>query len=352
MKVSVEDKEIAIELIYEAVDAGARRRKACHILDMSLRTLQRWEKEGLVDKRKGPISKPRNKFSESEQKEIIKIANSPEYCDLAPSQIVPLLADKGMYIASESSFYRLLRAYKMLKHRSNSKPARNNRPKPFIAVKPNEVWSWDITYLPTSVKGQFYYLYLILDIFSRKIVGYVVHTEESADHASSMIKEASLDENIDKDNLVLHSDNGGPMKAATMLTTLQNLGIMPSFSRPCVSNDNPYSESIFKTLKYRPEYPGKPFTSIEDANEWVDGFVKWYNNEHLHSSIKFVTPNSRHEYLDIKQLENRHKVYIDAKKKHPNRWSGNTRNWKRPENVFLNPLKCKDDKSNINKIAA
>ena len=352
MKVDTEDKKIAIELIYEAVDSGARKRKACYTLDISIRTLQRWEKEGLEDKRKGPISKPKNKLSDNERNEIIKVSTSLEFCNLSPSQIVPLLADKGMYIGSESSFYRVLKAFKMITHRSNCKPARHSKPEPFIAIKSDQIWSWDITYLPTSVKGQFYYLYLILDIFSRKIVGHVVHLEESSENASRMISDTTFKEGIDRDTLVLHSDNGSPMKGATMLITLQKLGIIPSFSRPSVSNDNPYSEAIFKTLKYCPEYPSKPFASLEEAKVWVDGFVDWYNNVHLHSGIKFVTPNSRHQNLDIKQLKNRHKVYTDAKKKHPNRWSGNTRNWDRTEKVLLNPLKCKEEENNINKLAA
>ncbi len=352
MKISLDDKKIAIELIHEAVCFGTRRHKACNILEISIRTLQRWEKEGLEDKRKGPISKPKNKLSDNERKEIIKVSTTAEFCDLAPSQIVPLLADRGIYIGSESSFYRILKANRMLTHRTNCRPAKNNKPEAFVAIKPNQVWSWDITYLPTIVRGQFYYLYLILDIFSRKIVGYNIHTEESEGHASHLIMDTSLNEGIGKDVLVLHSDNGSPMKGGTMLATLQALGIMPSFSRPSVSNDNPYSESLFKTLKYRPEYPNKPFVSLENAKYWVDGFVEWYNNEHLHSSIKFVTPNYRHQNLDIKQLENRHKVYVEAKRKNPNRWSRKTRNWDRPTNVLLNPLKCKKEKNNIKQLAA
>ncbi|RPH47672.1 MAG: transposase, partial [Desulfobacteraceae bacterium] len=150
-----------------------------------------------------------------------------------------------------------------------------------------------MTYLKSVIKGLFYYLYMIVDIFSRMIVGWSIHPEESADHAGRLISDACLTQGVARDQLILHSDNGGPMKGATMLVTLQFLGVLPSFSRPRVSDDNPYSESLFKTLKYRPEYPDKPFSSIEDAEVWVQAFVNWYNYEHLHSSINYVTPYSR-----------------------------------------------------------
>ncbi len=130
--------------------------------------------------------------------------------------------------------------------------------------------------MATCVTGQFYYLYLFIDIFSRKIVGWQVYREESCAHAADVIRDICRQENIVKDQVTLHSDNGGPMKGATMLATLQKLGIMPSLSRPSVSNDNPYSESLFRTLKYRPDYPVKPFDTLEDARQWVTGFVSWY----------------------------------------------------------------------------
>ena len=142
---------------------------------------------------------------------------------------------------------------------------------------------------------------------------------------------------IDEEQLVLHSDNGGPMKGATMLATLQKLGVMPSFSRPHVSDDNPYSEALFRTLKYRPEYPGKPFETPEAALAWVSVFVLWYNTEHLHSGIRFVTPDDRHFGRSETILANRRKVYEKAKRKNPERWSGETRNWAPVETVVLNP---------------
>lgn len=268
----------------------------------------------------------------------MNIVNSNEFQNLPPCKIVPLLADSDCYIASESTIYRILRKNKQLTHRVKSKYKKNNKPKPFIATEPNKVWSWDISYLPTTVRGLYFYLYMILDIYSRKIVGWSIHEYQCADYSSKLITQSCLDENINQKQLVLHSDNGKPMKAATMLATLEKLGVKPSFSRPSVSDDNPYSESLFKTVKYHSTYPTvDKFDTIVESREWMEKFVNWYNNEHLHSAIKFVTPEQRHNGTDIEILQHRHKVYQEAKARTPNRWSGETRNWGHNPVVLLNP---------------
>ncbi len=254
---------------------------------------------------------------------------------------MPDLADNGTYLASESTVYRLLREERQLRHRQKSKPRRHYKPKALKANGPNQVYSWDITYLMTGTRGKFYYLYLILDIYSRKIVGWQVYDKESAELASDVLESACWEEKIKKDQIYLHSDNGGPMKGATMLATLQRLGVIPSFSRPSVSNDNPYSEALFRTLKYTPMYPEHPFFDLKEARHWVSTFVKWYNNEHLHSGIKFVTPQQRHKGLDEGVLKRRDQVYKKAREKNPNRWSKGTRNWEKIQEVRLNPEKCK-----------
>lgn len=274
------------------------------------------------------------------------IATSHEYMDLPPSQIVPTLADIGKYIASESTFYKILKEEKLLKYRGKSKVSTNNRPTPLVATGPNQIYSWDITYLRGPIRGQFFYLYMFMDIYSRKIVGYDIHESESMEYSAAIIDKICELEEIEKDQLILHSDNGGAMKGATMLATLQRLGVVPSFSRPRVSNDNPYSESLFKTLKYCPEYPSRPFRSIDEAKAWVDKFVFWYNYKHLHSSIKFVTPNDRHEGRDEEILRRRKIVYETAKLKNPSRWPRKTRNWKKIEKVYLNYLQ-KEEELNI-----
>jgi putative transposase len=244
------------------------------------------------------------------------------------------------YIASESSFYRVLREVQQghRRRRSNS-PLTVSKPEGFKATGPNQLWSWNITYLASSIRGSFYRLYLVLDIFSRKIVGWEVHENGSAEHASLMIRKACLAEGIHWDGLALHDDNGGPMKGATMLATLQNLGIVPSFSRPSVSDDNPYSESMLRTLKYTPAYPSKPFESIEAARQWVHHFLRWYNDEHRHSAIRYVTPRQRHRSEDNNLPEQRKAVYERARQQNPQRWSGMTRSWNPVEEVWQNPPK-------------
>ena len=331
----------AIDLILEACNAGARKRKACEILGLSVRTIERWEKEnGLQDQRKLVKRIPVNKLTQEQRDMVISTANNAIYRDLPPCKIVPLLADIGKYIASESTFYRILRAENQLAHRLASRPAKHHRPEAYEATGPNQVWTWDISYLPTRVAGLYFYLYIIIDIYSRKIVGFSVHDQELSSHAANLITQACLDEGVSRDQLVLHSDNGVPMKGATMLATLERLGVVPSFSRPSVSDDNPYSEALFRTVKYHPTFPMlDKFETILDARQWSEKFVCWYNNEHLHSALKFVTPQQRHSGVDAEIRANRHQVYQVAKAQHPERWSGNTRNWSLPDSVTLNPNK-------------
>ncbi len=338
---------MAIDWIEAAVGTGARRFKACAVLEVDVRTVQRWKKalqetHDWADRRKGAAAyrTPANKLSDEERKTILTVCHRPEYRSLPPSQIVPRLADKGEYLASESSFYRLLREADQLHRRGRSHPPRTvAKPEGFQATGPDQVWSWDITFLASSTRGAFYRLYMVLDIFSRKIVGWEVHENESAEHASVLLRKACLVEGIHQNGLVLHADNGGPMKGATMLATLQKLGVVPSFSRPSVSDDNPYSESLFRTLKYAPAYPSKPFESVAAARRWVHGFVQWYNDEHRHSAIRYVTPNQRHCGADKGLLKQRAAVYEAARQRNPERWSGKTRNWNPVKEVWLNPPK-------------
>jgi len=336
--VSREDRAECIFLIGEAVSSGARKFMACETLDLEIRTIERWE-INLEDGRQGPHNPPSNALSEEERAKVLAVANSAAYANLPPCQIVPLLADKGEYICSESSFYRILHAEKLLAHRSRSAPRKHSKPDELVASRPNQIWSWDITYLKAAIKGTYFYLYLPMDIFSRKIVHWEIHANENAELASKMIEEACFMNGIVKDQIVLHSDNGGPMKGAMMLATLQRLGVAPSFSRPRVSDDNPFSEALFKTLKYCPSYPERGFGDINEAKKWVEKFVNWYNNIHLHSGISFVTPASRHNGDDREILLNRHEVYERAKAANPNRWSRRTRNWTKIDEVELNPRK-------------
>lgn len=337
-------------MITEACNAGARKRKACDTLGLSMRTVERWEKEnGLQDQRKLVKRVPMNKLTQEQRNMIISTVNNATYRDLPPCKIVPLLADAGQYIASESTFYRILRAENQLAHRLASRSVKHHRPEAYEANGPNQVWTWDISYLPTQVAGLYVYLYMIVDIYSRKIVGFSVHDQELSSHAANLITQACMDESVLRDQLVLHSDNGVPMKGATMLATLEKLGVVPSFSRPSVSDDNPYSEALFRTVKYHPTFPMlDKFETILDARQWSEKFVRWYNNEHLHSALKFVTPQQRHSGTDKTIRSNRHLVYQMAKARYPERWSGQTRDWSLPDTATLNPNK----KNRLDSIAA
>lgn len=290
-----------------------------------------------------PLAKrpePSNKIPELDRARVLTVSNQAEYASLPPCQIVPKLADKGEYIASESSFYRILKAADQLHHRGRSKKVHKRKtPTTHIATKPNQVWSWDISYLPTGVRGLYYYLYLVEDIYSRKIVGQEVHDCELGDLAAELMHRTVMSEHCIGTPLVLHSDNGSPMKCYTLQAKLADLGITPSHSRPRVSNDNAYSESLFRTLKYCPQWPSQGFATLEIARDWVNDFTNWYNNEHCHSRIKFVTPAQRHRGEDKMILRKRHAVYKLAKAKHPERWSGETRNWDHIGEVTLNPEK-------------
>jgi len=325
-------------LVDEAVLAGARRESACAVLGLTERCMQRWRIADVGDDgRAGPRTRPANAFTPAERAKILEVVNSPEYRDLPPKQVVPRLADQGRYIGSESTIYRTLRAEGQDAHRGRAKPRTVRTVDEHIATAANQVWSWDITYLLSSLRGRFFYLYLVEDVWSRRIVGFEVHAEESMELSAALVRATCTKEGVDPCGLVLHSDNGGPMKGSTMLATLQHLGIVASFSRPSVSDDNPFSESLFRTLKYRPNYPRKPFETLEAARAWVTAFVAWYNAEHRHSGIRFVTPNERHDGRETAVLANRARVYERARRRHPNRWTRGTRNWTPAPAVFLNP---------------
>jgi len=339
-------------LIQAAQAAGARINSACKEVGLSLRSYRRWFQRGevQVDQRsQAPRPAPSNQLSDAEQQAILAVCNQPEYASLPPSQIVPSLLDKGIFLASEASFYRLLKAHNQLHHRGRSQaPKKKAKPSSFAATGPNQVWSWDITYLASRVKGQFYYLYMFEDIYSRKIVGYEVHERECGQLASELVQRCMLREQCFNQPLVLHSDNGAPMKAQTMRAKLDELGVQSSYSRPRVSNDNPYSEALFKTLKYRPEWPSSGYSSLAQARDWVQKFVGWYNTEHKHSKINFVSPSERHALQDEDILAKRKAVLEAAKAAKPNRWSGSVRNCQPVGAVMLNP--DKPENMELNKV--
>lgn len=333
-----------IDLIQEARSSGARLFRACDEAGIGLRTYRRWFREGSVQADKRPEAVrpgPANKLSNEERQRILSTCNSARYQSLPPSQIVPSLMDEGLYLASESSFYRILKAHNQLNHRGQSlAPRRSREATTHHASGPCEVWCWDITYCASTVRGQFYYLYMFEDVYSRKIVGYEVYEAESGDHAAALLQRCLLREKCLHRPLVLHSDNGAPMKAQTMKAKLEELGVLPSYSRPRVSNDNAFSESLFRTLKYRPDWPSSGFRSLQDARRWVDGFVDWYNTVHKHSKLRFVTPQERHEGKDAAILAQRQRVLEQARERTLGRWGTRlVRNCEPVGPTTLNPEK-------------
>jgi len=330
---------VILAAIAEAQAHGARLAQACRVVGISARTVERWRArpEG-DDRRCGPHRRPHNALSPAEEAQVLSVLACPRYAGLSPKQWVPQLADEGLYLASESTFYRLQRRYglgsrqRRLTHTHVTRACTVHR-----ATRPNQVWSWDITWLPTVVRGLYFRLYLVMDVWSRRIVGWRLSHRESADTAAELITQACLDGNVDPRGLVLHSDNGLPMRSSTMIATLQWLGVVPSFSRPHVSDDNPYSEALFRTLKHTPAYPRLPFPDMDAAQRWVARFVNWYNREHRHGAIRYVTPDERHFGRELAILQRRQALYERARNLNPERWSRTTRNWAPVGIVVLHP---------------
>ena len=246
----LEDRQTLIREIAEARANGARQAPACALAGIDPRTLQRWRKnDGLTrgDRRPDAIRPaPSHALTEEERARIVEVANEPRFAETPPARIVPMLADEGVYIASESSFHRVLRAHGQMNRRGRARPPRRSRPPTtHIATRPGEVWCWDVTFLPATVQGRWFYLYLILDLYSRKIVGFEVHDTDSADHAAHLARRTALAEGVHAMPVrpFLHGDNGATLKGTTVLAMLHWLGIEPSYSRPRVSDDNPYAEA-------------------------------------------------------------------------------------------------------------
>jgi putative transposase len=342
--IGLEDRQALAQDIETAHQAGARLRLACEVAGIDVRTLQRWNAEdGLVsgDRRPDAVRPtPAHALSTAECEQILRVANEPRFADMPPARIVPTLADEGVYMASESSFQRVLRAHGQTRHRGRAKAPRQSRPPTtHVATAPRQLWCWDMTFLPAAVIGRWFFLYLILDVYSRKIVGFEVHDSDDADHAAHLAKRTALAEGIHAllTKPVLHGDNGSTLKATTVLAMLHWLGVKPSYSRPRVSDDNAYVESLFRTAKYRPEFPAKGFADLAEARAWAAEFVHWYNHEHRHSGIRYVSPAQRHAGEDAPILAARHELYCEARERNPRRWSGATRNWTPVGAVTLNP---------------
>ena len=335
-----------------AKQSGASWQAIAEAIGMCDKTLRRWRDDSTGDHRPSAIRPtPTNALTATEKQQMIDTANQPEFASLPPAQIVAIQAERGEYIASERSYYRVLKEHNMLQHRGKARaPAKKPKTIKLLASAIGQVWTWDITWLPTGVNGQFYKLYMMLDLFSRKIVGWEVFYEENSDNSKQVLRKAILAEGHSPD--YVHGDNGKPIKNASLHAMMLDKNIQPSHSRPRVSNDNAYSESLFRTVKHHPSLPDKPFESLEEAQHWVMGFVNWYNHEHRHKGIGMITPAQKHAGEDAAILRKRKAVYEAAKSKHPARWNGrNTRKWEVVKQTKLNHVTVKKMEKELKKVS-
>jgi transposase InsO family protein len=298
--------------------------------------MKRWKSGRVHDMKKNAPETVRSKLSEAEETEIISVCFAKEFADLTPYEIYVILLDRMIYIASISTMYRVLRKHNLVHFRGNTKKTRDRyRPPELQADGINLIWAWDVTYMETSVAGIYYYLYTVINLWSRKIVGWCISECENYSVSEQLF---TLTMNrLNLESVHLHSDNGNPMKAGTMPATLYKLGIVPSFSCPRQSNDNAYIESFFHTLKYMKDYP-KYFDSIEKVNNRAADFINWYNAGHIHSAIGYVTPEQRYTGKAVLIIAKRNAVKRAAFEVKRIRWSKQFTPPENPEAVYLNRM--------------
>lgn len=314
---------------------GVAKAFLCQALGIPQSCLYRWLK-GFSTQRKKSTSPPANSLSSAERQQILNVLHDEEYIEETPYEIVPKLLDKGIYLASIRTFYRILASVNELRERRNQR--RNPKyVKPVLkATAPNQVWSWDITRLPGPYKGIYYYLYVMIDIFSRFVVGWMVSNRENAHLAQHFIRETVRNNGPLDEEVVVHSDNGPQMKAGGTIELLSLLGLVQSFSRPRVSDDNPYSESQFKTLKYHRFFP-EWFSSQEFAEHKMEQLFHWYNYEHMHTGLNLLTPHMVHYGLVDQVVTQRQLIMDQAVENHPERFShASTEVKHNPGEVYIN----------------
>jgi putative transposase len=276
------------------------------------------------------------RLSEAERQELLELLQSDRFIHKAPAAIFAALLDENRYICSVSTMYRELRKAQEVRERRTANRRINYEKPELRAVAPNQVWTWDITKCAGPQKWTYFYFYAVIDVFSRMITAWTVSTRETAREAEEMITVACWEQAIDPDQLTIHSDRGGPMKSKLVSQLLVDLGVAKSFGRPHVSNDNPYSESYFKTLKSRPEFPPS-FASVDEASSFLQGFVDWYNHEHYHGSIAYLTPATVHSGQAHVRIAARQNVLNNAFKVHPERFvRGAPQAWQLPTYAGIN----------------
>lgn len=291
---------------------------------------------------KKPRPSPERALGPPERQAVLETLHSERFVDQSPAEVYHTLIEEGVYLCSIKTMYNILNdcgevreRREQLRHPSYKKPE-------LLATGPNQVWSWDITKLLGPMKWTYFYLYVIMDIFSRYVVGWLVASRESAELAKRLIDESCTKQGVDKGQLIIHSDRGPSMQSKTVAQLLADLGIVKSLSRPQVSNDNPFSESHFKTLKYRPEFPRR-FSCQEEATRFCRDFFPWYNNDHHHSGIAYLTPVIVHTGHAEKILSERHACLLAAYAEHPERFvKGIPQEQKLPPAVWINPPERRD----------
>lgn len=332
-----EEKQEILDFVNFYVILGiVRIAVLCAYIGVSERTIQRWNSIGIDDKRKGAEKRVDRKLSDQERDEIYRVACSEDYKDMNAHEVYNALLDKGLYFASESSFYRILRSKDAVTHRQETKEGTSRtKPDTLKATAKNQVWMWDITWIKSPVQGIYYYAYVIEDLYDRSIVGWAIYENESDEHAKELFEAVTRAEGAQP--VFVHSDNGNAMKGITLVAFYYRLGIVPSFSRPRVSDDNPFIESFFKTLKYTCGYP-KFFTDLNHARKWFADFIYWYNRNHMHSGLQYVTPSQKRNGEHHRIFMRRNAVLEDAKRKHPERWGRReTRKYRASDCEVLNP---------------
>lgn len=312
--------------------------KACRVLGLPRSRVYR--SRVAQDETEKPVPKPRSHpraLSQTEKIEVRQTLNSERFQDQTPRAVYARLLDDGEYLCHWRTMYRILAEYGEVCARRNQLRHPNYQKPELLATGPNQVWRWDITKLLGPVKWTYYYLYVILDIYSRDVVGWMIATQESAALAKELVQQTCEKQGIQADELTLHADRGAPMIAKSLALLLGDLGVTKSHSRPHVSDDNPFSEAQFKTMKYRPDYPQR-FGSQADARLWARHFFAWYNHEHYHSGLGLLTPADVHYGQAEQKIQARQCVLQRAYQKNPDRFvKGVPQPPQLPEAVWINP---------------
>jgi putative transposase len=310
---------------------------ACRAMGVSRATLYRHRKPPQRDAVNRTSPRQPRSLCADERQGVLDLLHSPRFVDKPPAAVHAALLDEGKYHCSVRTMYRILYDHDEVRERRNQLRRPNYKKPELLATGPNQVWSWDITKLLGPAKWTYYHLYVILDIYSRYTVGWMVASRESGDLAKRLIRDSIEREQVDRDQLTIHSDRGSAMKSHTVAQLMATLGVTKSHSRPHVSNDNPFSESQFKTLKYRPGFPDR-FGSQQDAQSFCGEFFHWYNDEHYHSGLGMLTPASVHYGHAAEVLARRGKTLDAAYAAHPERFVGKRpQPLALPEAVWINP---------------